>query len=118
MNLSAGIQATRDHFAKRAPVEPDTIRASRSYAGHGPKLVFDKLSNTWWGPGIAQSGQGEWIEVGFTLDPATGPQRRSFRVGEVTRVRFTIDSAPAASARKQVAIAEIELFGRSDSSRT
>lgn len=165
VNLSDGIQATQDHFSKRAPVEPDTIRASRSYAGHGPKLVFDKLSNTWWGPGIAQSGQGEWIEVGFarptrlvdviitpgvsaradqltksalphrvkatvtkkdgttatrelTLDPATGAQRRSFRVGEVTRVRFTIDSAHAASARKQVAIAEIELFGRSDSSRT
>ncbi|GHC56036.1 NADase-type glycan-binding domain-containing protein [Streptomyces flavofungini] len=160
-----GYQATRDHFAKRAPVEPDRIRASRSYQGHGPKLAFDKLNNTWWGPGVAQSGQGEWIEVGFarptrlldliitpgvstradqldksalphrvkatitkkdgstatrdlTLDPGAGGQRRAFRVGEVTKVRFTIMSAHAASAKKQVAISEIEMFGRSDGSRT
>ncbi|OKI03415.1 hypothetical protein A6A06_39440 [Streptomyces sp. CB02923] len=155
-----GIQATGDHFAKRAPVEPDGIRASRSYPGHGPKLAFDKLNNTWWGPGVSQSGQGEWIEVRFarpvrlldlvitpgvsvradqldrsalphrvratitgkdgrtetrdlTLDPGAGEQRRAFRVGEATAVRFTIESAHAASAEKQVAIAEIEFFGRS-----
>ncbi|MFC8131889.1 NADase-type glycan-binding domain-containing protein [Streptomyces sp. NPDC057302] len=165
VNLSDGIQATRDHFAKRAPVEPDAIRASNAYAGHGAKLAFDKLNNTWWGPGVAESGQGEWIEVRFTqptrlldviitpgvstradqlgksalphrvkatvtkkdgstatrdltLDPGPGGQRRSFRVGEVTRVRFTIESAHAASASKQVAIAEVELFGRSNGSRT
>ncbi|MFD7668559.1 NADase-type glycan-binding domain-containing protein [Streptomyces sp. NPDC059788] len=155
-----GVQAARDHFAKRAPVEPDEIRVSHSYPGHGPKLAFDKLNNTWWGPGVVQSGQGEWIEVRFarparlldviitpgvsaradqldrsalphriratitgkdggtetrelTLDPGAGGQRRDFRVGEATRVRFTIESAHAASADKQVAIAEIELFGRS-----
>lgn len=160
-----GYQATRDHFAKRAPVEPDQIRTSRSYAGHPPKLAFDKLNNTWWGPGVARSGQGEWIEVRFarptrlldliitpgvstradqldksalphrvkatitkkdgstatrelTLDPGAGGQRRAFRVGEVTKVRFTIVSAHAASAKKQVAISEIEMFGRSDGSRT
>ncbi|MGW6316623.1 NADase-type glycan-binding domain-containing protein [Streptomyces sp. NPDC055099] len=165
VNLSDGIQATRDHFAKRAPVEPDKIRASNAYAGHGAKLAFDKLNNTWWGPGVAESGQGEWIEVSFvrptrlldviitpgvstradelgksalphrvkatvtkkdgstatrelTLDPGPGGQRRSFRVGEVTRVRFTVESAHAASAKKQVAIAEVELFGRSNGSRT
>ncbi|MGW6056073.1 NADase-type glycan-binding domain-containing protein [Streptomyces sp. NPDC055189] len=165
VNLSDGIQATRDHFAKRAPVEPDEIRASNAYAGHPAKLAFDKLNNTWWGPGVAESGQGEWIEVRFTqptrlldviitpgvstradelgksalphrvkaevtrkdgstatrdltLDPGPGGQRRSFRVGEVTRVRFTVESAHAASAKKQVAIAEVELFGRSNGSRT
>ncbi|MCI3928237.1 discoidin domain-containing protein [Streptomyces sp. AN091965] len=165
VNVPDGVQATRDHFAKRAPVEPDGIRASRSYEGHGPKLAFDKLNNTWWGPGVAQSGQGEWIEVSFarptrlldviitpgmsiradqlgksalphrvkatitkkdgstatrelTLDPGAGGQRRAFRVGEVTRVRFTIESAHAASDKKQVAIAEIELFGRSGSDRS
>ncbi|NGO72549.1 carbohydrate-binding protein [Streptomyces sp. SB3404] len=158
-------QATRDHFAKRSPAEPDAIRASRSYSGHPPKLAFDKLNNTWWGPGVSQSGQGEWIEARFsrpvrlldvlitpgtstradqlsesalphrvkatvtkkdgstatrelTLDPGAGAQRRSLRVGEITRVRFTIESAHAASADKQVAIAEIELFGRSDGSRS
>ncbi|MFH8989477.1 NADase-type glycan-binding domain-containing protein [Streptomyces sp. NPDC017940] len=160
-----GYQATRDHFAKRAPVEPDRISASRSYPDHGAKLAFDKLNNTWWGPGVAQSGQGEWIEMQFarparlldviitpgvstradqlsksalphrikatvtkkdgstatrelTLDPGPGGQRRSFRVGEATKVRFTIESAHAASGKKQVAISEIELFGRSDGSRT
>ncbi|WP_030663286.1 NADase-type glycan-binding domain-containing protein [Streptomyces rimosus] len=163
--LPDGIDATRDHFAKRAPVEPDDIRASRSYPGHEPKLAFDKLSNTWWGPGVAQSGQGEWVEVRFarparlldviitpgvsaradqldksalphrvkatitgrdgrittrelTLDPGAGGQRRAFRVGEATAVRFTIESAHAASAEKQVAIAEIELFGRSGEDRS
>ncbi|MFE0107224.1 NADase-type glycan-binding domain-containing protein [Streptomyces sp. NPDC059009] len=165
VNLSDGIQATRDHFAKRAPVEPDGIRASRSYEGHPAKLAIDKLNNTWWGPGVAQSGQGEWLELSFvrptrlldviitpgtstradqigksalphrvkatvtkkdgsvttrelSLDPGAGPQRRDFRVGEVTKVRFTIESAHAANDKKQVAIAEVELFGRSDGSRT
>ncbi|MEX2981227.1 zinc ribbon domain-containing protein [Streptomyces sp. C36] len=160
-----GIQATRDHFAKRAPVQPDEIRASRSYPDHEPKLAIDKLNNTWWGPGVSQSGQGEWIEMRFarptrlldviitpgtstradqleksalphrvkatvtrkdgrtvtrelTLDPGAGGQRRAFRVGEATAVRFTIESAHAASADKQVAIAEIELFGRSGGDRS
>ncbi|WP_425586435.1 NADase-type glycan-binding domain-containing protein, partial [Streptomyces ziwulingensis] len=159
-----GIQATRDHFAKRAPVAPDQIRASRSYPGHKPALAFDRISNTWWGPGVTQSGQGEWIEARFnepvrlldviitpgtstraqklsesalphrvqakitmkdgttkirdlTLDQASGGQRRAFRVGEVTAVRFTIESAYGASASKQVAIAEIEFFNRSAGDR-
>ncbi|MFE0799945.1 zinc ribbon domain-containing protein [Streptomyces sp. NPDC058834] len=159
-----GVQATRDHFAKRAPVSPDRITASRSFTGHKPELLIDKLSNTWWGPGISQSGQGEWIEVSFTeptrlldliitpgtstkpdqlnqsalphrvkatittkdgktttrdltLDQGAGGQRRPFRVGEVTKVRFTIESAHAASAKKQVAIAEIEFFGPSSANR-
>ncbi|GGM03701.1 hypothetical protein GCM10010129_53940 [Streptomyces fumigatiscleroticus] len=159
----AAVQATRDHFAKRAPVAPDTVRASRSYPGHKPDLAFDKINNTWWGPGVAQSGEGQWIEASFaeptrlldliitpgtstradqlsqsalphrlkatittkdgktttrelTLDQAAGGQRRAFRVGEVTKVRFTIESAYAASANKQVSIAEIEFFGRSSAS--
>ena len=163
--LPDGIQATRDHFAKRAPVEPDEIHASNEYSGHPAKLAFDKLNNTWWGPGIAESGQGEWIEVRFvrptrlldviitpgvstradqlsksalphrvkatitkkdggtttreiSLDPGPGGQRRAFRVGEATRVRFTVESSHAASAKKQVAIAEVELFGPSDGDRT
>ncbi|WP_030681877.1 NADase-type glycan-binding domain-containing protein [Streptomyces cellulosae] len=57
--------AVRDHFAKRAPVAPDSVRASRSYAGHGVRLAFDKLNNTWWGPGVSQSGQGQWVEARF-----------------------------------------------------
>ncbi|MGW0015701.1 NADase-type glycan-binding domain-containing protein [Streptomyces tendae] len=160
MYIPDGVQNTRDHFAKRAPVSPDGIKASRSFPGHNPELLIDKLSNTWWGPGISESGQGQWVEATFneptrlldviitpgvstradklresalphrvkatitmkdgsvktrdlTLDQGAGGQRRPFRVGEVTKVRFTIESAHAASAKKQVAISEIEFFGPS-----
>lgn len=160
VSLPGWIQATRDHFAKRAQVVPDQILASRSYPGHKPDLLLDKVNNTWWGPGVSQSGEGEWIEARFAeptrlldliitpgtsarpdqlsqsalphrikatittkdgrtttrdlvLDQGAGGQRRSFRVGEVTKVRFTLESAYGASAAKQVAIAEIEFFGRS-----
>ncbi|MER5434631.1 zinc ribbon domain-containing protein [Streptomyces sp. NPDC002588] len=160
MKTPGWIQATRDHFAKRAAVDPDTYAASRSYPGHKPDLAFDKVNNTWWGPGVSQSGEGEWIEARFseptrlldliitsgtstkadqlnqsalphrvkatitlkdgttttreiTLDQVAGGQRRAFRVGEVTKVRFTLESAYRASASTQVAIAEIEFFGPS-----
>ncbi|MFD8229142.1 zinc ribbon domain-containing protein [Streptomyces massasporeus] len=165
VNIPQGIQATRDHFAKRAPVSPDRYSASRSYPGHKPDLVFDKLNDTWWGPGVSESAQGQYIEArfdeptrlldliitpgtstradqlsksalphrltatitgkdgktttrGLTLDQGAGPQRRAFRVGEVTAVRFTIDSAYGTSAKKQVAIAEIEFFGPSSANNT
>ncbi|MFF0161557.1 zinc ribbon domain-containing protein [Streptomyces sp. NPDC005263] len=154
------VQGTRDHFAKRAPIPPDRVAASRSYPQHKPELAFDMLNNTWWGPGVGGSGKGEWIEASFdeptrlldviitsgvstrpedrtkaalphrltatittkdgstttrqlTLDQSSGGQRRAFRVGEVTKVRFTIDSAFKTSGSKQVSIAEIEFFGRS-----
>ncbi|MFF9034897.1 NADase-type glycan-binding domain-containing protein [Streptomyces sp. NPDC014892] len=153
-------QATRDHFAKRASVVPDSFKASRSFPGHKPQLAFDTYSNTWWGPGVTQSGEGEWIEARFeeptrlldvvitpgvsknadqrsesarphrieakitaadgsvstkilTLDQSAGGQRRKFRVGDAETVRFTLRSAYGADAKKQVAIAEIEFFGRS-----
>jgi len=154
------IQATRDHFAKRAPVPPDRVVASRSYPQHKPELAFDMLNNTWWGPGVSESAEGEWVEARFdeptrlldviitsgistrtedrakaalphrlkatittkdgktttrqlTLDRSSGGQRRAFRVGEVTQVRFTIESAYQTSGSKQVSIAEIEFFGPS-----
>ncbi|MFD9085547.1 zinc ribbon domain-containing protein [Streptomyces prasinus] len=160
VNMGAMIQATRDHFAKRAPIGPSSVKASRSYSEHGAALAFDKLNNTWWGPGISQSAQGEWLEASFdqptrlldlvitpgvstksdqlqesalprqleaqitladgekitrtiTLDQAAGGQRRKFRVGEVTTVRFVLRSAYGADPKKQVAIAEIEFFGPS-----
>lgn len=160
VNTPAAVQATRDHFSKRAPVPPDSVAASRSYPGHKPELAFDKINNSWWGPGVSQSGEGEWIEARFdeptrlldviitsgtsvrpdqlsesalphrikatitlkdgktttrdlVLDQSAGGQRRAFRVGEVTKVRFTIESSYSVSASKQVSIAEIEFFGRS-----
>ncbi|MEV8227418.1 zinc ribbon domain-containing protein [Streptomyces sp. NPDC079167] len=161
MYLPDGIQATKDHFAKRAMVAPNDLAASRSWTGHKPQLAFDKVNNTWWGPGVDQSGAGEWIEARFdqptrlldviitpgvsikaddlnksalpqrikatittkdgkqttrhlTLDQGVGGQRRAFRVGDAVKVRFTVESAHAASSDKQVAIAEIEFFGPSN----
>lgn len=160
VNMGAMIQATRDHFAKRAPIGPSSVKASRSFSGHGASLAFDKLNNTWWGPGIDLAAEGEWVEATFdqptrlldlvitpgtstkpdqlsasalprqldaeitladgkkvtrtiTLDQAAGGQRRKFRVGEVTAVRFILRSAYGADQKKQVAIAEIEFFGPS-----
>lgn len=162
VNIPRGVQAAKDHFAKRAPVSPDRVTASRSFPGHKPELAFDKLNNTWWGPGVSQSGEGQWLEAKFdeptrlldvlitpgvstradqlsqsalphriearittadgktttrelSLDQGAGAQRRAFRVGEVTSVRFTIESAYGTSGKKQVAIAEVEFFGPSNS---
>ncbi|QKW04974.1 zinc ribbon domain-containing protein [Streptomyces sp. NA04227] len=159
-----GVRATRDHFAKRAPVSPDKMTASRTFSGHKPELVLDKRSNTWWGPGVADSGRGQWLEARFseptrlldviitpgvsgradklnesalphrikatittvngdtttrtlTLDQGAGGQRRAFRVDKVIKIRFTVESAHAASGDKQVAIAEIEFFGPSSANR-
>ena len=162
VNIPRAVDATKDHFAKRAPVYPDRVSASRSFPGHKPELAFDRLNNTWWGPGVSQAGKGQWLEAQFdeptrlldlmitpgvstrpdqlnqsalphrieavittakgktitrqiTLDQGAGAQRRSFRVGTVTSVRFTIESAYGTSGSKQVSIAEIEFFGPSNS---
>ncbi|MFF4101457.1 NADase-type glycan-binding domain-containing protein [Streptomyces sp. NPDC001903] len=165
VNADTAVNAVRDHFAKRTPVGPDAVEASHSYPGNDPQLAFDKLNNTWWGPGISQSGAGEWVEARFdqptrlldviitpgvsaradklsqsalprrveavittsdgktatrvlTLDQAAGGQRRAFRAADVTSVRFVLRSAYAAAPDKQVAIAEVEFFGPSNSSRS
>ncbi|MEU9875069.1 NADase-type glycan-binding domain-containing protein [Streptomyces phaeochromogenes] len=162
VNIGAGVDATRDHFAKRAAVGPDSVKASRSYPGHPAQRAFDKLSNTWWGPGVSGTGEGQWLEARFAqptrlldlvitsgvstqpdklsqsalphriealitaadgkkttriinLDQSAGGQRRKFRVGAVSSVRFTVKSAYATDAKKQVSIAEIEFFTRSNS---
>ncbi|MFD8923019.1 zinc ribbon domain-containing protein [Streptomyces sp. NPDC059569] len=57
--------AARDHFSKRAQITPDSAAASRSFGSHPPKLIFDKVSNSWWGPGISGSAEGEWVEARF-----------------------------------------------------
>ncbi|CAM5397912.1 NADase-type glycan-binding domain-containing protein [Streptomyces atroolivaceus] len=64
-NVSTAWNAARDHFAKRAQVTPDSAAASRSFGGHPPKVLFDKVSNSWWGPGVSQSAEGEWVEARF-----------------------------------------------------
>lgn len=64
-NVSTAWSAARDHFAKRAQVTPDSAEASRSFDGHPPKVLFDKINNSWWGPGVSQSADGEWMEARF-----------------------------------------------------
>ncbi|MEU0843835.1 zinc ribbon domain-containing protein [Streptomyces sp. NPDC005962] len=59
------VSAVRDHFAKRAPLNPDSYKASRSFPEHGPDKAFDVVSNSWWGPGITGSAQGDWLEARF-----------------------------------------------------
>jgi len=59
------VSAVRDHFAKRAPLNPDSYKASRSFPQHGPDKAFDVVSNSWWGPGVTQSAKGEWLEARF-----------------------------------------------------
>ncbi|NUS90593.1 MAG: hypothetical protein HOY75_49865, partial [Streptomyces sp.] len=44
---------------------PDSVKASRSYPEHGPDKAFDVVSNSWWGPGVPQSAEGEWLEARF-----------------------------------------------------
>ncbi|MFE4057869.1 zinc ribbon domain-containing protein, partial [Streptomyces sp. NPDC059096] len=161
-NVGTAWNAARDHFAKRAQVSPDSMAASRSFKDHDPQKAFDKISNSWWGPGISGDAEGQWIEARFSeptrlldlmitsgisarstdlteaalphridavitgadgkkftrqivLDQMSGPQRRKFRVGEVSNVRFIIRSAYGAGDKKQVSIAEIEFFRRSTS---
>lgn len=63
---------------------------------------------------VITTAKGKTITRQITLDQGAGAQRRSFRVGTVTSVRFTIESAYGASGSKQVAIAEIEFFGPSN----
>ncbi|MGP4115403.1 NADase-type glycan-binding domain-containing protein, partial [Streptomyces sp. 4N509B] len=65
VRIPDGIQATRDHFAKRAPVEPESYRALHSFEGHPAERAFDKGNDTWWGPGVSESGEGEWIQATF-----------------------------------------------------
>ncbi|TDC71331.1 zinc ribbon domain-containing protein [Streptomyces hainanensis] len=65
VRIPDGVRATRDHFARRGPVEPARFDALHSYEDHPADLAFDKLNDTWWGPGVSQSGEGEWIEASF-----------------------------------------------------
>ncbi|MEV7424615.1 zinc ribbon domain-containing protein [Streptomyces sp. NPDC091212] len=64
-NVGTAWNAARDHFSKRAQITPDSAAASRSFGKHPPKLLFDKVSNSWWGPGISGAAEGEWVEARF-----------------------------------------------------
>ncbi|MCX5213560.1 zinc ribbon domain-containing protein [Kitasatospora sp. NBC_00240] len=155
------VDAVNDHFAKRVPIDPVAVTASRSYEGHGPELTIDKISNSWWGTGIEGDSAGEWLEAGFgrpvrlldlvitpgasadaaqqlaqarprqlellitDVDGRTvtrqveltgdGAQRVKLRAGRVTKVRLVLRSAFGVAAGKQVAVAEVEFFGRKTS---
>ncbi|MEU2771940.1 zinc ribbon domain-containing protein [Streptomyces sp. NPDC007162] len=114
VNTPKAISATRDHFAKRVQVPPDRVSASRSYAGHKPDLAFDKVNNTWWGPGVTESGQGEWIEARF--DEPTRLLNVIFTSGESThfdqlrksalphRLKATIKTADGKTEDREVTL--------------
>ncbi|WP_406137877.1 NADase-type glycan-binding domain-containing protein [Streptomyces sp. NBC_01089] len=163
LNTGAAVQAIGDHFAKRAAINVDDPKASRSFADHTAGKVFDGLNNTYWEPGRSQDGRGEWVQATFqdpvrllniiitpgisvqpqdlsktarphridaivtqasgkqvvqhlNLDQGAGPQTFDFRVGTVSSVRFVLRTGYGISDKKQVAIAEVEFFGRSHSS--
>ncbi|WP_328377966.1 zinc ribbon domain-containing protein [Streptomyces sp. NBC_00440] len=163
LNTGTAIQAIGDHFAKRAPITPDTWSASKAFPDHGAGKAFDELNNTYWEPGVSEDGRGEWLQAGFqdpvrlldiivtpgisiqatdlaktarphrmdavitqangkqvvrhlNLDQGSGPQHLDFRVGTVSSVRFVLRTGYGISNKKQVAIAEVEFFGRSNSS--
>ncbi|WP_381332900.1 NADase-type glycan-binding domain-containing protein [Streptomyces lienomycini] len=67
------------------------MKASHSYEGHGPDLAFDREDATWWGPGVAHSGAGEWIEGRF--DVPTRLTDLVFTSGVSTRVGALSESA-------------------------
>ncbi|WP_327177137.1 zinc ribbon domain-containing protein [Streptomyces sp. NBC_01335] len=123
VHIPDGVRATRDHFAKRAPVSPDHVSASRSYPGHKPDSSFDKINNTWWGPGVSESGQGQWIEASFDsptrllnvmVTPGVSPHADknteqalphlidvtvTTADGKTTRSRLTLDDGAGGQAR-------------------
>ncbi len=57
---------------------------------------------------------GKTVTRELILDGGAGGQVRGFTFGDVTKVRFTLESAYQPSTTKQVAIAEIEFFGPSN----
>ncbi|MEU8353977.1 hypothetical protein CRI70_12720 [Streptomyces sp. Ru87] len=102
------IQAVKDHFAKRAPLEPTSFAASRSFPGHKPELAFDKLSNTYWGPGVRGAGEGEWIEARFDspvnhLDVLITPgvSKRADKLSESARPRVLEVEITKADGKKE-----------------
>ncbi|MCA1219774.1 discoidin domain-containing protein [Streptomyces sp. 8L] len=56
---------------------------------------------------------GKVVTKQIILDQVAGFQERSLQVHDVTSVRFILNTAYGISSKKQVAIAEIELFGPS-----
>ncbi|WP_328318697.1 NADase-type glycan-binding domain-containing protein [Streptomyces sp. NBC_00388] len=64
---------------------------------------------------VITRSDGKIIERHLNLDQGSGPQRIDFRVGTVSSVRFVLRTAYGTSSKKQVAIAEVEFFGRSGS---
>jgi hypothetical protein len=66
---------------------------------------------------VITTADGRKVTRSLTLDQGAGGQRHPFRVGDVTAVRFILRSAYGGADDKQVALAEIEFFGPSNSGR-
>jgi hypothetical protein len=123
IHIPDGVRATRDHFAERAPVDPDGYSASNSFPDHSARRLFDKRNDTWWGPGVTESGAGEWVEARFEyptrlldlvitpgvstradeIDESALPHRIEARIsmedGTTTTRELTLDQGPGAQVR-------------------
>jgi hypothetical protein len=53
----------RNHVAKRAPVNPQTVTASSSAPGHPAAYAADGTWNKWWAPTDPAGGQ--WVQADF-----------------------------------------------------
>jgi hypothetical protein len=67
--VGTGVERVRDRIADPAPVTPASSTASSQARGHGPALVHDGVSNSYWAPSRAGTGAGEWVELTLP-DPA------------------------------------------------
>jgi len=54
----------RNHVAKRAPVNPQTVTASSSAPGHPAAYADDGTWNKWWAP--KNPADGQWVQAEFT----------------------------------------------------
>ncbi|HKE97855.1 MAG TPA: zinc ribbon domain-containing protein [Actinomycetes bacterium] len=64
--VSAGIAAVRRAVLKPVPVSPVGFAASSSLPRHGPELVGDGLSNTFWAEGADGTGAGQVLQLTFS----------------------------------------------------
>jgi len=61
-SINKGITEVRDRISKHIPVTPTGFASSSSRSGHDPRLVADRVSNSYWSP---QGRAAEWIQVKF-----------------------------------------------------
>jgi hypothetical protein len=64
--VPAAVEAVRRLVLKPVPVSPVEFAASSSAERHGPELVGDGKSNTFWSEGADGTGAGQWVRLTFS----------------------------------------------------